>query len=130
MSRAQGGKEEEEYEEEEEEELSAGESWPVGKKTVSRKKINGKMITLPANLVGLPPGVIVAAANMAIARLGTMVGQTGSVVILSFSHTVILGKIINHKSKPNVRDEIVKNVVQHGTLSREPESMGLTLETM
>jgi len=101
-------------------------SWPMGSGTVSKKKIDSKMITLPANLVGLSPATLLAAANMAISRLQTMRGPSGVVVILSFSHTTILGRITGHTSK-KIREDIVENVGEHSRLSREPGSMGLTL---
>jgi hypothetical protein len=107
-------------------------SWPEGQKgkIVSKKKIDKKMITLPANLVGLIPATLQAAATRAISRLQTMSGPSGVVVILSFSHTTILGRITGHTSSKKIREDIVGNVVKHNRLSREPESMGLTLETM
>lgn len=106
-------------------------SWPVVQKgkIVSKKKISTKMITLPANLVGLSPDTLLAAANMAISRLKTMSGPSGVVVILSFSHTTILARITGHTSK-KIRDDIVENVFEHNKLSRDPGSMGLTLETV
>jgi hypothetical protein len=95
------------------------------------KKIGDKTITIPASLASVHEDVLRVAAEMAINRLKTMSGQTGFVVILSLSHTAILGKIEgNGLTTDQQKSQVLKILEKSRILHRTPDAFGLKLTTV
>ena len=102
------------------------------KDAVSKITIGGQTITIPARLAGLPETVIVDAAKAAMSRLQTMAAVHGGfVVILSLSHTAILGKIEGGKVRGTPQQkEVLRQILTNGTINRDPDAIGLRLTSI
>lgn len=113
---------------------SAGQFPPSQKRkvaAVSKTTIDGKTIYIPARLADLGEPVLKALANMAIGRLQTMAGPTGLVVILSLSHTAILGTIEGKKvTVDQKKKQVVNHISENKRIYRAPDSYGLTLKAV
>jgi hypothetical protein len=94
------------------------------------KKIGDKMITIPASLASIREDILVAAAKTAISRLQTMHGPTGFVVILSLSHTAILGKIEGKGLTTDQQKREVLKILEKSRIHRTPDAFGLKLKAV
>ena len=106
---------------------AAGFSFPT---VAVPKKIGDKTITIPANLARLDEHVLRAAAETAISRLQTMRGPTGFVVILSLSHTAIVGKIEGKGLTTDQQKSQVLKILEKSRIPRTPDAFGLTLKAV
>ena len=92
------------------------------------KTIGGVTITLSKNLESLTEDQLVAAATMAISRLGGEAGPTGLVIITSFSHTAIIADIQGTPlDKEKQKTAMIEDVSLGKRLQVDPESIGLSL---
>jgi hypothetical protein len=104
---------------------------PKGKVAVSKKTIDGRTIYIPTMLASLDETALKTAANVAISRLQTMSGPGGLVVILSLSHTAILGKIEGTKvTGAKQQKEVLAQIRDTGGVTRDPDAFGLTLKSI
>jgi hypothetical protein len=100
------------------------------KALVPIKNIDGVNVTLSKSLEGIDEVELVAEAEKAISRLQTETGETGLVIVTSFSHTAITGETEGATTDADAQKRGVISIIDSGKYENlvEPESVGVSLK--